>query len=98
MGSFVGLPGSDVLADLQDVEVLFRKGHDLLSALLLTALTRTESIKKSISTPRGNVFIETSGNAFIETSRTMEQLRHVEVLVRAQSIIVSDFAVLHYCD
>jgi hypothetical protein len=88
MGSFVGVPGSDALADLQDVEVLFRKGHDLLSALLLTALTRTEFIKKS--TPRGNVFIE--------TSRTMEQLRHVEVLVRAQSIIVSDFAVLHNCD
>jgi hypothetical protein len=76
MGSYVGVPGTDPsLADLPDVEGLFRKGHDLLSTLLLTALARTESIKKSIHGPMDN-------NVFIETSRTMEQLRHVDVLVR----------------
>lgn len=74
MGLYVGAHGSDSgSVDIEDVDVLFRKGHGVLTMLLLTALVRIESIKKSMNSQLGSVFSE--------TFQSMEQLRGIELLV-----------------
>jgi hypothetical protein len=57
---------------------LFLKGYRVLTMLLLTALTRTGSIKKSMNRTLGGVGV---------TIQTMDQLRGIELLVNRFSML-----------